>query len=379
MRKIGTHKGWIGAAAVVLVLALAAALGIGGCAASKGSPEGLSPSTTHAGATTTVGAVTTRVQSGEAGGDETSGTPSLTGSGGEFTGTLTALELASSEKVISDAQLEIEVEAGKFQSAFDQALLLADRYGGYVVSSGSQASGQEGTMQSGTIAVRVPAVSFSRTLSDAAKLGEVKNRQVQTQDVTEEYVDLRARITNSQAHVKALLDLLARAKTVDEILQVQQVLTQAQQQLEELRGRLHYLDEHTSYSTITTTIYETGVTVTPPGEWGIAKAFKDALHNLVNAVNAIVRGLGVLIPVLVVLGIIAYIVYRIWRGAVRRRREPYQERYQTYPQGWSAPMVPQGPIGESGPAPTGQPAEPGPVSQAAVTPTVAPNDQQRER
>ena len=321
MSKVGTHKGWIGAVAVVLVLALAAALGIGGCAASKSNDEGLSPNTTYAGVMTTAGATTTIVQPGEAGRDETSGVASLTGSGGEFTGALTALERASSEKVISDAQLEIEVETGKFQSAFDQTLLLAGRYGGYVVGSGSQASGEEGTMQSGTIAVRVPAVSFSRALSDAAKLGEVKNRQVRTQGVTEEYVDLQARITNSQAHVRALLDLLARAKTVDEILQVQQVLAQAQQQLEELQGRLRYLDEHTSYSTITMAIYETGVVVTPPGEWGITKAFKDALHNLVGAVNAIVRGLGVLIPVLVVLGIIAYVVYRIWRGAVRRRRE----------------------------------------------------------
>jgi hypothetical protein len=376
MSKIGAHKGRTGAAAVVLVLALAAALGIGGCAASKSNDEGLSPSTTYAGAATTAGATTTMVQPGEAGRDEVSGAPSLTGSEGDF---LTALELASSEKVISDAQLEIEVETGKFQSVFDQALLLADRYGGYVVSSGSQASGEKGTMQSGTIAVRVPAVSFSRALSDAAKLGGVKNRQIQTQDVTEEYVDLQARITNSQAHVKALLDLLARAKTVDEILQVQQVLAQAQQQLEELQGRLRYLDEHTSYSTITMTIYETGVVVTPPGEWGVTKAFNDALHNLVDAVNAIVRGLGVLIPVLVVLGIIAYIVYRIWRGAVRRRRERYQERYQTYPQGWSGQMVPQSPVGEPGPAATGQPAQAGPVAQAGVTPTGAPNDQQQER
>ena len=72
---------------------------------------------------------------------------------------------------------------------------------------------------------------------------------------------------------------------MDEILQVQQVLAQAQQQLEELQGRLRYLDEHTSYSTITMAIYETGVVVTPPGEWGITKAFKDALHNLVGAVE----------------------------------------------------------------------------------------------
>ena len=123
MSKIGTHKGWIGAVAVVLVLALAAALGIGGCAASKSNDEGLSPRTTYAGVTTTAGATTTIVQPGEAGRDETSGGPPSRGAEASSPAPLQRIERASSEKVISDAQLEIEVETGKFQSVFDQALL----------------------------------------------------------------------------------------------------------------------------------------------------------------------------------------------------------------------------------------------------------------
>lgn len=364
MSNIRVRKGWLAAALVILILVLAAVVGVGGCATKSGTAERMSASTTAAAATTTIAML------GTGKGDEAAGAPSaegtydsIAGSGGDITGTLTALELANSQKVISDAQLQIEVESGKFQSAFEQALLIADRYGGYIISSGSQASGEEGSMKSGTIAIRVPAASFSRALSDADKLGDVKNRQIQTQDVTEEYVDLQARITNSQAHVKALLDLLARAKTVDEILQVQQVLTSAQQELEQLQGRLRFLDEHTSYSTITLAIYETGVVVTPAGGWGITKAFKDALDNLVNALNAIVRGLGALIPVLVVLAIIAYIVYRIVRASTRRRREREQARYQPYPQGWGGPAAPQ-----PGPA-----AQPGPVSQVpAVQPGAAP-------
>jgi len=359
MSGIGAHKGWIGAVAAVLILILAAVVGIGGCAATEGKNSEMTTTTAAAVTTTAAGAMGPWDSSGE--GDESAGMAPSTGTGGDVAGTLTAMELASGQKIISDAQLEIQVESGKFQTAFDQALLIADRYGGYLVSSGSQASAEEGSMQSGTIAIRVPAISFSKALSDAAKLGEVKNRQIQTQDVTEEYVDLQARITNSQAHVQALLDLLARAKTVDEILQVQQVLTYAQQELEQLEGRLRYLDEHTSYSTLTMSIYEAGVAVTPPGEWGITKAFKDALHNFVGAVNAIMRGLGVLIPVLVVLAIIAYVVYRIWRSATRRNREREQARYQPYPQGWSGRAPQTGAEAQSVPAP--QPAQPAPPEQ----------------
>ena len=263
----------------------------------------------------------------------------LQGNGG-----LIALEGTAGQKVISDAQMEIEVESGTFESAFNQALLLADRYGGYVVTSSAYAGGAEEGMKNGSIAIRVPAASFSRALADAGKLGEVRNQQIQTQDVTEEYVDLEARIANSEAHVRALLALLAKAKTVDEILQVQQVLTGAQQQLEELKGRQRYLDEHTSFSTLALNIYETGTVITTTDtEWGFVGALKDAVRNLVGAVNAIVRGLGVLVPVVIVLGIIAYIVYRIWRSIARGRREREAARYQPHPEGWRAPAGPQPP------------------------------------
>jgi hypothetical protein len=360
MNAIRAHKRWLPAAVIILILALAAVAGVGGCSGAGETVKRMSPTTTYAGVSTTAAAATTTVLGSAAGKAGSAAAPvaegsyiPVTGSGDDATGTLTALELANSQKVISDAQLQIEVKGGTFQTAFEQALLIADRYGGYIISSDSQASGEEGSMKSGTIALRIPAASFSRALADADKLGDVKSRQIQTQDVTEEYVDLGARITNSQAHVKALLDLLTRAKTVDEILQVQQVLTSAQQQLEELQGRLRFLDEHTNYSTLTMSIYETGVVVTPAGGWGTTKAFEDALHNLVDAANSIVRGLGVLIPVLVVLAIIAYIVYRILRASSRSRREREQARHQPYPQGWGGPVPQSEPASHTAAVPPG--------------------------
>jgi hypothetical protein len=352
MGKIYTRKGWVIAAVVILVVALAAVVGIGGCASGAQNSESVTMTTVFARVSTTAAASTA---------PRDSSTGAVTGEGvfdsnnvggGDVTAKLTALQLATGQKIISDAQVEIEVKNGEFQNAFAQALLIADRYGGYVVSSSSQASGEEGSLKSGTIAIRVPSASFDNALSDAAKIGELKNRQVQTQDVTEEYVDLQARITNSKAHVQAVLALLAKAKTVDEILQVQQVLTAAQQELEQLMGRQRFLDEHTSYSTVTMSIYESGAVVTPASTWGITEAFKDGLHNLVNAFNAIVRGLGVLVPVLIVLAIIGYVVYRIWRGADRRRRAREAARLQPYPQGWGGQPGPSGPAPDAG-APEG--------------------------
>jgi hypothetical protein len=367
MRSLRARRFWLAAAATVLILGSAGLVGAGGCGSDSTAEDGEGKFT---------GGVATTVASppsadggfGQEGWDEASTVPTTIWAGGTGSGSLTALERRAAQKVITNAQLEIEVESGQFQSVFEQALLLADRYGGYIISSSASASGEEGTMQSGVIALRVPAISFDQALADASRLGTLKNRQIQTQDVTEEYVDLQARITNAEAQVKALRELLVQAKTVDEVLQVQQYLAVAQGDLESLRGRLSYLQEHTSFSTLALTIYESGVTVTPAGEWGIVRAFEDALRNLVDAVNAIIRGLGVLIPVVIVLAIIAAIVYLIWRRFSRRRRRE-QAMYQQYPQppqGWSGPQAYQG-------APGGYDPQTGaPVAGTVTPPSAAP-------
>jgi hypothetical protein len=347
------HRGWIVAAAIALLLGLAGLAGVAGCG-DAGSERVSYDSDGSSGPSTTV-----------VWRDEGSGGASqapVAGMDQDVSSALGSLAVGTGQKIITTAQLDIEVESGQFQTAFNQALLLADRYGGYVVSSNSQASGAEDSMKSGTVTLRIPVTGFSTAMGEARKLGEVKNQSIGTEDVTEEYVDLEARITNSEANVRQLLGLLAKAKTVDEVLQVQSVLTSAQAELEQLKGRQRYLDEHTSYSTLSMNLYETGVETTPAGEWGFVGALKDALHNLVDAINQIVRGLGWLIPTLVVIAIVAFIAYLIGRKIVRRNRERERERHQSYQQqGWPGQPGMAAPLGAPGaqaPVAVAEPAKP---------------------
>ncbi len=352
------HRGWIVAAAIALLLGLAGLAGIAGCGGS--SDEGVSYGPNGAS-----GPPTTVFWRDEAAGEVSQ--TAATGMEQAVSGTLGVLAARTDQKVITTAQLDIEVESGKFQNVFDQALLLANRYGGYIVSSNSQASGEEDSMKSGTVTLRLPVSDFSMAMGEARKLGEIKRQYITTEDVTAEYIDLEARITNSEANVRQLLGLLAKAKTVDEILQVQSVLTSAQAELEQLKGQQRYLDEHTSYSTLTMSIYETGVETTPAGEWGFVTALKDALHNIVEAINQIVRGLGWLIPTLVVIALVAFIVYLIVRRLARRSRERSLERYQGYRQhGWQGQPGPDNAAGSPVAATTPEPCPPadsGPAGQ----------------
>lgn len=331
MRKGKALKRWAIAGVVVLVLVVAGLVGAGGCGDEES--EGLGAPTTTA---NYFGEEARSEADGGVAFDEAAeyapeAAPGLvTGSSGV---NLTALKAGADQKIMANAEVEIEVEAGQFQAVFDKAILLADRYGGYVLSSNSYASGEEDSIKSGTVAVRVPANVFAKALSDAAKLGELKRQSVWTEDVSAEYVDLQARIVNQQAYVNSILALLAKAKTVQEILTVQQTLTYAQQELEQLKGRMRYLDEHTAFSTLTLSIYEAGAEATPPSEWGFVEALKDALHNLVDAFSSVVRGLGWIVPVIVILGIIAWIIYAIVRAATRKNRQQAQGQPPAPPAG----------------------------------------------
>jgi hypothetical protein len=268
-------------------------------------------------------------------GDETQGTvaeDSATSNAGTATGQSTGVGLgvaqaSGDQKIIATVNLEIEVEGGEFWNTLNQARLLAARYGGYPVRSETYSSGEDDTARSGYIEIKIPVGVFDNALADANELGEVKSESISTEDVTDQYVDLQSRIVNAQANVNALLAVLARARTVEEILSVQQTLSYAQETLEQLKGQLRYLENNTSFSTLHLTIYESGAVVGSDKEWGFVQALKDGVHNIVAVFNAVVRGLGWLLPIFLILGLIAYFIYRMVRRASRKNRERLQAGY----------------------------------------------------
>ena len=241
---------------------------------------------------------------------------------------LTSQQVQAGQKIMKAAIIDLEVEKGQFQAQYDKAQQLAGLYGGYVLSSDLSASGEKDVIESGTLTIRVPAASFDKMMAEARKLGDPKYENTSTQDVTAEYVDLKARVTNQQAYVNSMLALLARAKTIDEILQVQQTLSYAQQELEQLKGQLQYLENNTTYSTLTMNIYESGARPSGDREWGFVQSLKDALHNVVDAFSAVTRGLGWILPVAILLGIVAGIAYLIVKSVTRKNRQRRQDEVE---------------------------------------------------
>jgi hypothetical protein len=223
-------------------------------------------------------------------------------------------------RVIQNASLSLTVPKGDFEEAVDQARQIAATLGGFVTSSSASQGGDDRLVR-GTLVVRVPEQAYAQAMSQFAKLGKVVGRQESGTDVSLQYVDLQARARHLEAVEQQLLGFLNEATTVADALVIQQQLNDVQLQLEEVRGQLRYLDDQSSFATISLEVAERGVPVVGPkendGGWSLA----DAWHAAARGFEAIVGGALV---VLVTAGpILAALALAFFAGrAYLRRRKP---------------------------------------------------------
>lgn len=214
------------------------------------------------------------------------------------------------QAVVKDARISVEVRRGTFGQAFDDASLVAGRYGGYVESS-SMAGAKA---RSGSLIVRVPSDRFDDAMSDFRRLGTVTGEEVSGQVVTDEFVDLQARLRTWQAQGDVLLDLMRDATSVETTLRVQRELQDVQFRIEQIKGQLRVLEDRTDLATIHLSMVETGVPVVSderPSDTrpSLAEAWERAVDGFLSVAYATVVGLGYLVPI-AALALVAWFAYR---------------------------------------------------------------------
>jgi hypothetical protein len=290
----------------VALAVVAAALVVGACSGGGGGEETAAPAVPPA--------VEASVAGGGAQADETA--PSREG-----LAEATALEVTAlpslGPRVIQTASLSLTVQRGLFEESIDRARTIAAGLGGFVTSS-SASQGQDQRLVRGTIVLRVPEQSYAQAMSQLAKLGRVQAREESGTDVTQQYVDLEARARHLEAVERQLLGFLGKTETIADALVVQDRLNQVQLQLEEVRGQLRYLDDQTSFATISVTVSERGVSVAAAGNggWGITDAWGAAGRGFEQVIGGAFVGIATAAPVLLALAL-AFLGWRL----LRRRRE----------------------------------------------------------
>ncbi|MFC1966702.1 DUF4349 domain-containing protein [Chloroflexota bacterium] len=133
--------------------------------------------------------------------------------------------------------------------AIDQINKIADSFEGYVVSSNVW---KEDERLAGAISIRVPAEHFDNVMRALRGLAvDVTSEDTSSKDVTEEYVDLSAKLHNLEATETQLLRLMEKAETVEDILNVQRELSKTRGEIEQTKARMQYLERTSATSLVT--------------------------------------------------------------------------------------------------------------------------------
>jgi hypothetical protein len=199
----------------------------------------------------------------------------------------------------------INLQVKSFADTESEITALVKAASGFVSQFSEDRS--SGAQRGGRWTVRLPVASFSSFLDSVAQLGVADRREVQSQDVTEEYVDLEARLKNKQALESRLLDLVAnRSDHIKDVIALETELGRVREEIERLQGRLRYLKDRVSLTTIEITAYERLDYQPPEATFSarIVSTFGKSLDILRQAAESIALALIAFLPWAMVLATI---------------------------------------------------------------------------
>lgn len=218
-----------------------------------------------------------------------------------------AIEIPN-QMVIYQADLHLRVK--KFEQTLQKIEEQVLKYGGYIAQSNVFKEGKE--QVSGTITIRIPQTHFQAFLHDAeGQAAEVLQRNITGTDVTEEYVDLESRLKSKRVVEERLTSFMQSATKTEDLLKISDDLAAVQEEIEMIQGRMKFLENQTSLSTITITLYENKVIVPNLEDDDLntwektKKQFMKSTNMLLAALSGFVVFVLGNIPILVIMAIIA--------------------------------------------------------------------------
>ncbi len=231
--------------------------------------------------------------------------------------------------IIRTKTLRLEVE--KTTDAMDEIRKLTGTHSGTVSDLQVATDGDEplyrynengypegdGTALRGWVTVRVPTDEYEDFVVAVAKLGLVKFQSEAASDVTQEYVDLSARLENLRAQEVRLREFFEAAKDVKDMLAVETELGRVRGEIESLDAQVTYLERQAAMATITVELTEPRDVVRPGGgSWG----FVEAITTGVRGAAALMTGLLTFLIASAPLWIVGLVLFFVIRAVLRRRR-----------------------------------------------------------
>ncbi len=195
-------------------------------------------------------------------------------------------------KIISTASFTLEVKS--VEKASNDIVKIVEASRGFISGSSTYDTGGR---KNGQMTIKVPQKNFYSTIEQIEALGTEKSRQISGQDVTEEFIDVGARLDNLKKQESRFQEILKNASTVKDVLEVERELERVRGEIESLTGRMNYLNQSVEMATITVNVMEPAPIA---GEgWGITEALRESAAGFIGSVNGLIVFTGYILPIVV--------------------------------------------------------------------------------
>ena len=242
----------------------------------------------------------------------------------------------SPEKLIYSASATVETT--EFDGTIEKLAALVEQYGGFVESSSvngsnyyTQSRGYSSTRYASYV-IRVPSDKFSALMGSLSTLGNVPYSHTYTENITAQYYDTDARLTAYQTQEARLLEMMEAAKTVEDLIAIEEKLTELRYQIESLQSTLKNWDRQVAYSTLDLEVQEV-IAYTPESHMSYAEELALALSNGLKRTGEFFKDLLLAIvgalPALVILAVVLAILIPVWkkrRKARKAKKNPPAEK-----------------------------------------------------
>jgi hypothetical protein len=154
------------------------------------------------------------------------------------------------KKIIKDGNLSLKVnDLERAKSAVDT---LVKKYNGYFDNIDFNNSDYQSAYD---LKIRIPSGNFENFINKVEGIeGEIVYKQIQARDVTDQFIDLETRLRNKRNYLKRYNELLKRAETVKDILEIEEKTRALEEEIESTEGRLNYLKDQVTYSSLNLTL-----------------------------------------------------------------------------------------------------------------------------
>jgi len=212
--------------------------------------------------------------------------------------------------VIYNAQVSLETT--DIQGCLQKIRGLAEGYGGYVASSSRSSYGIQSRAEMG---IRVPKDKFHAAIQQIEAYGKVLDESTTSEDVTQQYIDVKARLSNMLKQEERLREILAMATTVDEVLRVENELTRIRGEIDSLQGQINYLEGNAEMSLIQVLLTEPAPPFTPPGmDWG------ETLEIAIIGFFTVLRGMLILVVSVIPIAVVGVPLYHVYERRKRKQQ-----------------------------------------------------------